>query len=626
MCGLFLVLERRRPVNAQRAQHATQALRHRGPDGIGEWHFQWSKPAGTDAASVAGYAGHTRLSILDLGTRSDQPFRRAGKTLVYNGELYNFRALRDQLVASGSRFETGGDTEVLLELLAQQGVNGLNQANGMWAFCMVDEERGQLVAARDRYGKKPLFVYLDGDRLCLASEIAPILAYLGQRPVLRQPALDTFLRDGWLFPQADGDTHIQGIRQVPAGCAWTFDLARWDFHEERYFDLATYARSAAPEPAQLGELLRDAVLSRLVSDRQVGLLLSGGVDSSLVLSILCANGLAEQVHCFTGDAGKSDDALYARQCVEQLGIRAINVPLDYGNGGMDGFLQVCRHQEKPFPFIGNALAMPQLYARIAEHNVPVVLDGTGGDELFAGYWDRTYRFALTQARAEGDEAWIGASLHANADNAKAMIAARAALGDATLLAHGIRLLQADSDPISVRRYLRPDVMGAPANDALTGFQGTLGDALVRDAAAGRLPEWLWQNDRNAMASGIENRSPLLDHRLAPWMHSAMRGKFSGPWNKLELRELFSQFKPLPTQWRRDKQGFRWVYKRFLQSNRAAVLELVASSRLLPDRADVSPLLDAARHDDAVLECALLQRMLCIAGLEETMGLVAQAGV
>ncbi|MEO6624597.1 MAG: asparagine synthase-related protein, partial [Burkholderiaceae bacterium] len=246
--------------------------------------------------------------------------------------------------------------------------------------------------------------------------------------------------------------------------------------------------------------------------------------------------------------------------------------------------------------------------------------------LFAGYWDRTYRFALMQARAEGDEAWIVASLRANADNTKAMIAARAVLDDATLLAHGIGLVQPEGEPASVCRFLQPSVLRAPVKDALAGFQGSLGDALVCDAAAGRLPEWLWQNDRNAMASGIENRSPLLDHRLAPWMHSAMRNKFSGPWNKLELRELFSIFQPLPTQWRRDKQGFRWVYNRFLHANRSAVLELVASSRLLPDRVDVSPLLDAARHDDAVLECGLLQRMLCIAGLEETMGLVAQAGV
>ena len=161
MCGLFLVLERHRPIDAQRAHASTAALRHRGPDGTGHWQFQWRDCTNRDAVPVSGFAGHTRLSIQDLEARSDQPLRRGSKTLVYNGELYNFRSLRDKLATSGSRFETGGDTEVLLELLARQGVNGLSQANGMWAFCMVDEERGQLVAARDRYGKKPLFVYQD---------------------------------------------------------------------------------------------------------------------------------------------------------------------------------------------------------------------------------------------------------------------------------------------------------------------------------------------------------------------------------------------------------------------------------------------------------------------------------
>ena len=125
-----------------------------------------------------------------------------------------------------------------------------------------------------------------------------------------------------------------------------------------------------------------------------------------------------------------------------------------------------------------------------------------------------------------------------------------------------------------------------------------------------------------MMSGIENRSPLLDYRLAPYLHSGYRKKFVGPWNKHELRSLFPAFVPLPTQWRRDKQGFRWVYSRFLRSNRAQVLELIASSRILPKRVDVGRLLDAARKDDVYLGCSLLHRMLCVAGLEETMGLAS----
>ena len=619
MCGLFLILQRNGPVHAQRAHDATRALRHRGPDGIGTADFHWDSCAMPGAAPVHGFIGHTRLSIQDPDQRSAQPFRRGARTLAYNGEIYNYRALRSELAGDGVRFTTDGDTEVLLELLAQGGVRSLNRANGMWAFCLLDEVGGQLHAVRDRYGKKPLFYFHDATRLCLASEIAPILAYLGQAPAMVGADLDTFLCDGWLFPDAAGATHIQNVRQVPAGCAVRFDLATWHGETERYFDLAQYALATTPDAEQLAQQMQDAVLSRLVADRRVGLLLSGGVDSSLILSVLHAHGLADQVTCFTGDAGKSEDASYARQCIARLGIQAVNLPLDYSATGMDSFLQVCKHQEKPFPFIGNVLAMPQLYARIAQHDVPVVLDGTGGDEVFAGYWDRYYRFAVAQAKAEGDAAWITSSLAQNAGNGKALAAAQRVLAKT---GHAPRsTLAAADDPPGLVAWLHPDVLQARVNDRLESFFGTLGQALSLDATDGRLPEWLWQNDRNAMMSGIENRSPLLDHRLAPHMYSNFRDKFVGPWNKHELRSIFARFTPLPTQWRRDKQGFRWVYNRFLRANRGAVLELVAASKILPERVHVAAMLDAARADDAYLECSLLQRMLCIAGLEHSMGLV-----
>lgn len=622
MCGLFLVIERDRPVERERAEQATQALRHRGPDAIGQYTFERVVATPAGACKVSGFVGHTRLSILDPRARSAQPFRRGPHTLVYNGEIYNFKALRQDLARRGMRFDTDGDTEVLLGLLTTDGVDALNRANGMWALCLLDEQTGSLMAARDRYGKKPLFYYADASTLCMASEIGPILSYLGRTGQWVGADLDSFLRDGWLFPNADGATHVAGIRQVMAGAVLRFDLASWRTQERRYFDLDAFAAAGADPGTALVDLIEDAVCARLVADRQVGLLLSGGVDSSLILSVLAARGLAEQVTCFTGDAGKSDDAEYARLCVEQLGIRSVNLPLDYSGASMDGFLRVCRHQEKPFPFIGNALAMPQLYAHIASHDVPVVLDGTGGDEIFAGYWERYYRFALAQALADDNQAWIAESLRANADQPKvhAIIAQaiHAARSDA---APGVRpsgIVRATEDPGDLDDFVVPAVRQATSQDPLSGFRGSLAQALVTDAARGRLHEWLWQNDRNAMMSGIENRSPLLDYRLAPYMCGDYRDKFVGGWNKHQLRRAFPL--ALPTQWRRDKQGFRWVYHRFLQHNRTQVLEIIAASRVLPQRVDVARLLDAARRDESYLGCGLLQRSLCIAGLEQTMRL------
>lgn len=619
MCGLFLAFERNRPVPLERAHAATLALRHRGPDGIGHQAFELQLPSSGGPVGVGGYLGHTRLAIQDPRARSDQPFRRAGHAMVFNGEIYDFRALRADLARAGTRFDTEGDTEVLLHLLVQEGLHGLHRANGMWALCLLDQRSGRLTAARDRFGKKPLFYYMDAQRLCLASEIRPILQYLQQRPVLRTADLDNYLHDGWLFARADEATHLQQVHQVGAGSAIVFDLAAWQKTTERWFDLAAHVARGERDPQRLPHLLREAVCARTVADRPVGLLLSGGVDSSLILSVLADQGLTDQVTCFTGDAGKSEDAAYAQACIRHLGIRSVNLPLDYGDGDMDSFLQVCRHQEKPFPFIGNALAMPQLYAHIASHGVPVVLDGTGGDELFAGYWDRYLRFAVAEALATGDTAWCASVREAHRDlpTMRSIVEQAFAWCDSLRMHPATRpgLVRDANDPADLERFVHPAVVQAPGCDGLATFQGDLAQALVRDAGMGRLQEWLWQNDRNAMMSGIENRSPLLDYRLAPYMASGAARKFVGPWNKHELRAAFPR--PLPTQWRRDKQGFRWVYHRFLRHNRDQVLELIAASTILPQRVAVRSLLDAARVDDAILGCSLLHRMLCIAGLEHT---------
>lgn len=288
---------------------------------------------------------------------------------------------------------------------------------------------------------------------------------------------------------------------------------------------------------------------------------------------------------------------------------------------MDSFLQVCRHQEKPFPFIGNALAMPQLYAHIAEYAVPVVLDGTGGDEIFAGYWDRYFRFAAAQAVAAGDTLWCEQVTKANADNPRVQAIISQAMDwvaqapFASASAPGLR--HETDDPMDLDGFVHHNVRHAPGSDPLSHFRGDLTQALVLDAGAGRLHEWLWQNDRNAMMSGIENRSPLLDYRLAPYMASSYARKFVGPWNKHELRTVFPV--ALPTQWRRDKQGFRWVYHRFLRQNQDQILQLIAASNILPERIDVGRFLDAARSDPQYMGCSLLHRMLCIAGLEQTCG-------
>ncbi len=620
MCGILLVAERERPVDKVRFRRALDAIAHRGPDGEGCAHVALAFPDG-GTCSVA--LGHRRLSILDLSDRSSQPFRRDAKALTYNGEIYNFRALRQEL-GNGARFTTDGDTEVLFEILKTQGLAGLAQALGMWAFCHLDEQTGQLIAARDRFGKKPLFFHASPTTICFASEIGAIMAYLGNRPRVARDTVDTYLAYGWTLPGTADVTPIEGISQVTPGGHVTVDLSAWRVTTGTYIPRDDWAPLDRPPGRDLAELVRAAVLDRLVSDRKVGLLLSGGIDSSLILSVLVAEGLAGQVHCFTGDAGKSEDADYARRITQALGVEAEVIPLDYAAGSIDRFLGVCRHQEKPFPMIGNVLGLPQLYERIAERDVPVILDGTGADEIFGGYWERYYRFALAEAWMAKDQMWIDGTLAANTDIPRIDEIGRATIaalrGRTWPPATTVGAAPTPGIAPLLARFGGTGVADAAPADSLARFSGTLAQALHHDVTSALLPEWLWQNDRNAMRSGVENRSPFLDTRLTAALGTGYRSKFVGPWNKHELRLLFDRFKPAPTQWRREKQGFRWVFARFLRQNRGQILELIAASSIVAARIRPAQLIEAIAADEELLFSDLTQRCLCLAGLEAATGL------
>jgi asparagine synthase (glutamine-hydrolysing) len=341
------------------------------------------------------------------------------------------------------------------------------------------------------------------------------------------------------------------------------------------------------------------------------------VDSSAVLSAMHAAGLTDQVHCFIGDTGKSEDAEYARRSAQALGIRPEVIDLGYGGETFERFLSICRHQEKAFPMLGNAMAMSEMYEAIASRGVPVVLDGTGGDEIFGGYWDRHFRHALHDAWQARDLAWLRGNLSGSRENRRLRLELWRAVNP--LAASRLRdRIRRWSSP--VQRALGLHRLDLPTPDPLEHLQGGLTEALHRDTLfGGRLGEWLWQNDRNAMTYGIENRSPLLDYRLRGYMATPYHRKLRDGWNKHELRSALDALTPLPAQWRRQKQGFRWSSMRFLHENRPLVLELIGGARALRARLDLAPYLDLVRPGGRAYRSAVTARLLCLAGLEETLG-------
>ncbi len=610
MCAILHVFSRPGPVDRERFAAALACMQHRGPDHTGA--------AFMEVAGVHCAAGHQRLSILDLDPRSHQPFARGRRHMVFNGEIYNYRDLRPAL-ENGEPFTTTGDTEVLLRGLAAQGLDFLHKANGMWAFSMVDEETGRLLAARDRYGKKPLFYYHDENHLIIASGILAIHKILGRKPVLNDAFVDDYLAHGAAFPRAGERTHMEGICQVPPGHALEFDLRAWSLKLRAWFDFqAAMSAPADTSDEALRETFTDAVRLRLVSDREVGLLLSGGIDSTLILSALHALGLQEQVHCFIGETGRSEDAAYGQKCIAQLGIKAQVVNLDYGKNTLQRVLAMCRHHEKPFPFLGSSIAMAEMFENITQQSdVRVVLDGTGGDELFGGYWERYYPAALRSARQEGNRAWLADSFAHPYDRRLIRQAKLQRLSGGLLGGGKFKAWRKRWSPAAMTLGLHRSA--THSGDPLAGMEAGYDETVRRDISpGGQLGEWIWHNDRNSMMWGIEGRSPLLDYRLLPWARSGYARKFVQQWNKHELRRLFDALTPLPTQWRQQKQGFRWNGKAFLRENREAILEIIAGSGYLRGRFDIAKYVSRARRWDKFLVSGITPRLLCLAGLDAAM--------
>lgn len=618
MCGFFQVIARNRTVNESRFNEALRSIRHRGPDDSGQEIKRWQSNSSEDRYVAA--SGHRRLAILDLNPRSKQPFSSDEKTLLYNGEIYNYTDLKPKLENEGAQFHTTGDTEVLYEGLTRHGTAILPDFNGMWAFTYLDKSKNCLTASRDRYGKKPLFFYRDDNIICLGSTIRAIHIYLGKKPALTQNALRSFLTYGTMYPPKGQQTHFETIQQVEPGCVYEFNLQKWTVKKHPYFDPSQPAETNLEDPEQLAHYLKIAISSRLVSDRPVALLLSGGVDSSLLLSVLCAMNLQDQVHVYMGETGRSDDYKYANECADKLGVKAKKIVLDYSNRSFERFLSVCKHHEKAFLFNGNALAMPEMYEAISKDGIPVVLDGTGGDEFFGGYWNRQFPYAVREELNKGDTSWINSI---SAENGKSNNIHKHLRNSRR--SEKITNLWSDMQPrlSTVRhRYLNTpfsELLQCSPDDPLTHVDGNFTQALVRDiSAGGRLGEWLWHNDRNAMMSSVENRSPLLDFRLHSYLFTGHRKKFVGKFNKYELRSVFDIFNQLPTQWRWQKQGFRWNGKSFIKQNETNIRDLIRECTWLDHSIDLKKFSDRSRQFPSMLRTTLAKRMLTVAGLQATL--------
>jgi len=535
------------------------ALQHRGPDDFG---FHLAPDVGL---------GHRRLSIIDLAA-GHQPISNEDETLwiVFNGEIYNYEKLRQDLLARGHKFRTHSDTEVLVHLYEEHGEDCVRLLRGMFAFAIWDARRRRLFAARDHLGQKPFFYAERNGEFLFASEIKALLAAAPDLAALNREALDQYFT---LRIVPAPNTLFKSIRKLPPAHSLSFEPGG-AVRIRRYWDVNFGPKWSGSDDELLEELERrsvEALRFHMVSDVPVGAFLSGGLDSTLVVALLSKHVLSEPLHTFAGSLPYADydEAPYARLVAERYGTRHVEETIQ------PSLTQhLCRllwHLDEP----SDALCVcVDRIAAIARRHVKVVLGGDGGDELFAGY-DRYLGFAWADqyARIPGPlrrgvlapliRSWpqgrwyksIGHRLRWIQHLADFEAGARyaASLGYFYFQRPERKLLYGP-ELVQLAHAGEPE---APVRAAFEAAQAEEDlDRMVYADWQTRLPEHsVMILDRMTMAHGLEARSPFLDHELVEFAaRLPSRVKIRGRRLRWIEKRLAERYLPAALL-RRPKQGF-----------------------------------------------------------------------
>lgn len=559
MCGISGVVGITGGATARRMLAMNDALQHRGPDAGGIAYFS---PAGqrltTDESAVVALA-HRRLSILDLSAAGAQPMANESGTvwITYNGEFYNHQDYRRELQDLGHHFQSRTDTETIVHLYEQYGVEGaLQRMNGMFAFGLWDAKAQTLFLARDRVGKKPLYYAEIRDGLVFASELKALYASgLIDLNRLDEQALGEAIMIGTPLGER---TMFEQVRVVPPGCYVRWSGGRLTLHRYYINPFERLDPEEVPEQArvdELEELLVDATRIRLVADVPVGLFLSGGVDSSLIAA-LAAKRLNAPVraYCISFPDQQYNESEYARRVAQHLDLPLTVMPSLYHD--VDVFEKIADHIDQP---LGDASLIPTYLvsesARAA--GVKVALTGDGGDELFAGYeeyrnglkfWGTTaQRKLIRQNRTWRERLWE--------ERVRMRGFARGYVTLQNQFGWRHRLRAYKSSRVALRDQRRVTrrrvailnrLLHRPILDRMqfSDIQTLMVDVILRKI------------DLMSMAHGLECRSPLLDYRV---LELAARLTFTDKYDatgrgKRLLRNVLARYVPRAL-FERPKMGF-----------------------------------------------------------------------
>ncbi len=544
MCGFAgIVAITGEPAKAETLQRMADAMKHRGPDGQGLW---------TDG-SVG--LSHRRLAIIDLTEAGHQPMHYMGLTISYNGEIYNYIELKLELEAIGYEFTSQSDTEVLLAAYHCWGEQCVNRFNGMWGFAIHDPVRNIIFLSRDRFGKKPVYMYQDEKIFCFGSEIKAILA-TGVKPRADYQTIANFLVLS--LTETGNETFFEGIRKLGAGCNGIFDLERSQLTTSSYYSIPRQLFCSELDEeatiAKFSECLKKAVQLRLRSDVKVGTSLSGGLDSSWLATLASQQFHQQTDEKFAAVSALSVDKAWDEGDYAKLIVDANHLQWHTTRPTKDDFINslsdVTLAQEEPFH--STSIFMQYFVMKAAkEAGIKVLLDGQGADELLLGYWGHItpYLSSIPWSKRLSVARQVA---HNYGISFAEVIKLYYYFGNSTL-----RVLR------QMNRWnnVKPEYKGSILDKELIRRVANLGKTDLfafqqLDIGGYTLPMLLRYEDKNSMWFSVETRLPYLDYRLVEMAINTAPGlRIKNGWSKYMLRKSMEGSVPDAITWRRRKFGF-----------------------------------------------------------------------
>ncbi len=543
---------------------ALNTMYHRGPDGFGVWHEE----------SGLLTLGHRRLSILDLSENGKQPMHYRQFTITFNGEVFNFMEIREELEAKGHRFHSESDTEVIIAAYQEWGADCQLKFNGMWAFAIWDHARKELFLSRDRFGIKPIYYAFNGDTFAFASEMKALYQFL---PHIRVSNDFEFCRDNMFDYETTDKCLIEGLHRFPPGHFAIFRPGDRDLTPKQWWNtmdhLEEVPKTYEEQVEKFRELFLDSIKLRMRSDVRIGTALSGGVDSSAVICAMANinkgndNRVSDDwqnAFCAIFPGMTLDETHFAEQVVNHLGISAVYKEIDPAKG-LDKLMEYLWLFEELY--ITSPIPMIEIYKEIKANGVTVSIDGHGADELIAGYGGYVFDAVKDSPLSFGKiRELMDTFTHGfTVDGAKPSASIEKQAFKQVLVRYRDLIFRD-------KKLIKEDV--------LNGQLGYFNQYLYHEFHHKVLPTLLRNYDRYSMAASVEIRMPFMDYRLVKYCFSLpWDSKLRDGYTKHILRQAMEPYVPKEVIWRRSKIGFNTPFMEWMRGPwKEYLMDMISSQR------------------------------------------------